>query len=98
MMREGGESKFYGASSSLEWMMTMDEESETGRPSNENWNDATFQQPQINQRIQSISSGFPLLMGQVDKNAILEQAMADLPKKKMAITILDCYYSRLSWQ
>ncbi|KIM27212.1 hypothetical protein M408DRAFT_330132 [Serendipita vermifera MAFF 305830] len=98
MIKEDGNARFFGATSSVEWIMAIQEgaDGETTPPA-----DAT-QSVHVSVGESSLTNSliaeFPLSSGGVDQDLMTKKAIAELPPKDSAINIVDCYYLRAAWE
>lgn len=97
VIKEDGGAYFFGASSSIEWVMNMEEESNAGSSPSETMEDNTFDRTGNERTTESIAAGFPLLVERIDKITMMERAIAELPRRELASVLVDCYYYRATW-
>ena len=99
MIKEDGNARFFGATSSVEWIMAMQDggnDDESASP--DHIEQATQSSIQNGPMLESISTLFPLPVDGVDKNAMMDRAIAELPQKDTAAALVDCYYLRAAWE
>lgn len=97
VIKGDGKAAFYGASSSVEWLMTMEEETSSGVSPPDGRNTTVPNLLRDDLEIESISSGLPLFVGRIDKDEMLELAISKLPARELASMLVNCYYSRSGW-
>ena len=97
MIKEDGNVKYYGATSSVEWIMTLQEESNIGSSPNDgadgNGSNPIYHDPQL----EALSSGLPLFTERINKDMMIERAIAELPTRELATVLVDCHYFRSAW-
>lgn len=96
MIKEDGNVRFFGATSTIAWPMIMQDGMEH-EPSTQRATDPFNDHPTT---FESIVQEFPLTSSAdpIQKSAMMDRAVAQLPPRELATTLVDCYYLRASWQ
>lgn len=100
MVKEDGNVEFFGATSTVEWPMVMHHEAGDGLLALEHPELVSQASQDAPKTIKSIVEEFPLPSntGAIKKSDMMEQAIAELPRRERAEALVDCYYLRASWQ
>lgn len=73
------------------------EETDSYFTSNEGIEDVTPNCLRTEQKLKPVQPGFPLLMERMDRDDMMERAIAELPGKGMASVLVDSYFFRVTW-
>ncbi|PVF92900.1 hypothetical protein CPB86DRAFT_790710 [Serendipita vermifera] len=101
VIRDDGNTRFFGATSGVEWLWTVNDPDHPDKDlSPEPQMPSTGIVPRNNDPLALIDSEFPLPIGKgsIDMSELKRLAVEELPPKDKAATLVDRYYKRAAWE
>lgn len=98
MIKEDGNALFFGATSSVEWIMAMQEDNRDESTTPERIELAAQSSIENGPMVESMSTLFPLPINGADKSVMINRAILELPDKGTAVALVDAYYIHAAWE
>jgi len=99
MIKDDGSARFYGATSSVDWVMSMNDGTADESLPLEHHVPLSQGQAESTAALDSMIREFPLpsVTGTIGKDVMMDRAIAELPNRDTAISMVNRYYLRVSW-
>jgi hypothetical protein len=100
MIQEDGNVRFFGATSTIEWPMVMQDGVGDESLTLEHLESVSQASKDDPTTLESIIEEFPLpsKTDAIKKSTMIDRAIAELPRRERAAALVDCFYLRASWE